>query len=90
MLQTFEAILDERGQIKFTEPIKLQGRGRVLVTLLSEQTETVKAKTVTHTSETQQVYRTGMGLVEFFRNSPLHGLELDLSRSKDIGRDIEL
>lgn len=32
-------------------------------------------------------YRT---LVEFFSNSPLVGLELDLTREKDSGRDIEL
>jgi antitoxin Phd len=29
-------------------------------------------------------------LVEFFRESPLAGLELDLERDKDTGRDIEL
>jgi len=29
-------------------------------------------------------------LVEFFRNSPLYGVELDLERDKDTGRDIEL
>ncbi len=29
-------------------------------------------------------------LVEFFRESPLVGLELDLARDKDTGRDIEL
>ena len=29
-------------------------------------------------------------LVEFFRKSPLVGLELDLERDKDTGRDIEL
>jgi antitoxin Phd len=29
-------------------------------------------------------------LVQFFRESPLVGLELDLERDKDIGRDIEL
>jgi len=29
-------------------------------------------------------------LVEFFRESPLFGLELDLERDKDPGRDIEL
>ena len=29
-------------------------------------------------------------LVEFFRNSPLVGLELDLVRDRDTGRDIEL
>jgi hypothetical protein len=29
-------------------------------------------------------------LVEFFRESPLVGLELDFERDKDTGRDIEL
>jgi antitoxin Phd len=29
-------------------------------------------------------------LVQFFRDSPLVGLELDLERDKDTGRDIEL
>ena len=29
-------------------------------------------------------------LVEFFRKSPLVGVELDLERQKDEGRDIEL
>ncbi|MCL1857098.1 MAG: type II toxin-antitoxin system Phd/YefM family antitoxin [Kiritimatiellaeota bacterium] len=29
-------------------------------------------------------------LVEFFRNSPLYGVELDLTRSRDTGREVEL
>jgi hypothetical protein len=29
-------------------------------------------------------------LVEFFRQSPLMGLELDLTRDPDVGRDIDL
>jgi antitoxin Phd len=29
-------------------------------------------------------------LVQFFRDSPLVGIELDLERDKDVGRDIEL
>jgi hypothetical protein len=29
-------------------------------------------------------------LVEFFRRSPLFGLDLDLERDKDTGRDVEL
>ena len=34
--------------------------------------------------------RTGRELVEAFRNSPLLGVELDLERDKDTGREIEL
>jgi hypothetical protein len=30
------------------------------------------------------------GLVQFFRESPLVGVELDLERDKDIRRDIEI
>jgi hypothetical protein len=33
---------------------------------------------------------TGKTLIDFFRNSPLFGVELDLTRSKDYGRDIDL
>ena len=29
-------------------------------------------------------------IVQFFRESPLFGLEIDLERNKDTGRDIEL
>ena len=32
----------------------------------------------------------GDNLVEFFRNSPLVGVELNLERDKDTGRDIDL
>jgi hypothetical protein len=34
--------------------------------------------------------RTGRELVEAFRNSPLFGIELDLTRDKDPGRIIDL
>ena len=30
------------------------------------------------------------GLVEFFRNSPLYGVSLDLERNKDTAREVEL
>lgn len=30
------------------------------------------------------------GLIEFFRKSPLYGVELDLTRSKDTGRKVDL
>lgn len=29
-------------------------------------------------------------LVEFFRNSPLYGIKVDLQRDRDLGRDVEL
>lgn len=39
---------------------------------------------------TQPAPKPKKGLVEFLRESPLMGLELDLERDKDTGRDIEL
>jgi hypothetical protein len=36
MLQTLEAVLNERGQLQFSEPLKLIQAQRVLVTLLNE------------------------------------------------------
>jgi hypothetical protein len=38
----------------------------------------------------QPVEDKGETLVEFFRRSPLVGLELDLERDKDTGRDIDI
>jgi hypothetical protein len=29
-------------------------------------------------------------LVDFFKNSPLYGMELDIERDKDYGREVEL
>ena len=38
----------------------------------------------------QQLTRPKMNLVDFFRESPLKGIEIDLTRDKDIGREIDL
>jgi hypothetical protein len=36
MLKTFEAFVDERGNIRLVEPVELPAGGRALVTLLEE------------------------------------------------------
>ena len=36
MLQTFEAVIDEEGNVRLIEPIKLPAGWRVLVTILNE------------------------------------------------------
>jgi len=36
MIQTVEAVIDERGEIRLLEPVQLAGRRRVLVTVLDE------------------------------------------------------
>ncbi len=38
----------------------------------------------------QALTRPASSLAEFFRSSPLHGVELVLERSRDTGREIEL
>jgi len=35
-------------------------------------------------------YRQPRSIVQFFRESPLFGVKLDLARDKDVGRDIDL
>lgn len=37
----------------------------------------------------QELNRPKENLVEFFKNSPLYGLELDLERNKDLPRELE-
>jgi hypothetical protein len=39
MMQTLEATLDESGHIHFSEPVKIRGMRRVLVTLLEASNE---------------------------------------------------
>jgi len=38
----------------------------------------------------RRLVRPEMGLVEFMRSSPLRGVELDLDRDPDTGREVEL
>ena len=41
-------------------------------------------------SQYRKLTQPKMSLVEFFRQSPFHGQDLDLERSNDTGRDIDL
>ena len=38
----------------------------------------------------KNIRRRDVGLVEFLQNSPLREVDLDLSRSKDTGREVDL
>ncbi len=40
--------------------------------------------------ENENLNLSGQSMINFFRNSPLFGIELDFQRSKDFGREIEL
>ena len=37
MMRTVEAIIDEHGQVRLLEPVKLQGECRALVTILDDE-----------------------------------------------------
>jgi prevent-host-death family protein len=45
------------------------------------------AAVVVSTQEYERLTRPSTSLLDFFQQSPLYGLELDIERSKDVGRD---
>jgi len=57
------------------------------------QTITLRGKptaVVISVEEFERLTRPRTRLVDFFRKSPLHGVELDLDRSKDLPREVDL
>jgi prevent-host-death family protein len=48
------------------------------------------AAVVVSAQEYERLTRPSTSLLEFFQQSPLYGLELDIERSKDVGRDVWL
>jgi prevent-host-death family protein len=80
-LQTAKARFSELFRLARTEgPQRITRQGKDAVVLLpAEQFEELVSRS-----------RQPKSLVRFFRESPLLGLELDLDRERDTGRDIEL
>ncbi len=81
MEQVYNAEI-QNNQIHWIDkkPISLKKNHKYRVRVIVEETQ----------NEKTEHEKTGKDLVDFFRNSPLFGIELDLERSKDYGRDIEL
>jgi prevent-host-death family protein len=50
----------------------------------------IPAAVVVSFEKYQELIRPRSPLSEFFRSSPLHSVELDLERSRDTGREVEL
>lgn len=50
----------------------------------------VKTVVVLSFDEYQKLTTPKTDLVDFFKSSPLHGVELDLERDKDLPREVEL
>jgi antitoxin Phd len=80
-VQTAKARFSELFRLARTEgPQRITRQGKEGVVMISdEQYEQLTAKS-----------RQPKSLVQFFRESPLAGIELDLVRDKDSGRDIDL
>jgi antitoxin Phd len=80
-LQTAKARFSEVFRLARTEgPQRITRQGKEGVVMISEeQYERLTTKS-----------RRPKSLVQFFRDSPLVGVELDLERDRDTGRDLEL
>jgi antitoxin Phd len=80
-LQTAKARFSEVFRLVRTEgPQRITRQGKEGVVMISEeQYERLTMKS-----------RQPKSLVQFFRDSPLVGAELDLERDRDTGRDLEL
>ena len=49
----------------------------------------IKTVVIMSVEDYQQLTNPKMNIVDFFRNSPLKGVDIDLTRDKDIGREID-
>lgn len=80
-VQTAKARFSEVFRLARTKgPQRITRQGREGVVMLAEETyEQLAAKA-----------RQPKSLVQFFRESPLVGVDLDLERSRDTGREIDL
>jgi antitoxin Phd len=80
-LQTAKAKFNEVFRLARTEgPQRITRQGKEGVVMISDELyERLTVKS-----------RQPKSIVEFFRQSPLVGIELDLERQQDIGRDVEL
>lgn len=80
-LQTAKAKFSEVFRLARTEgPQRITRRGKEGVVMISDELyERLTFKS-----------RQPKSIVEFFRQSPLVGIELDLERDQDTGRDVEL
>lgn len=80
-VQTAKARFSEVFRLARTEgPQRITRQGKDGVVMISdEQYERLKARS-----------RQPRSIVQFFRESPLVGVELDLERDKDLGRDVDL
>jgi len=77
----------QEAKAKFSQVVRMAQRAPQMITLRGEETAVVlsKADYDKLTSQKKQP-----NLVEFLRNSPWYGIELDLERDQSPPRDIDL
>lgn len=76
----------QEAKSKFSKVVRAaQSSGPQVITVHGKETAVVISA-----AEYRQLTHQECSLLAFFQNSPLVGVELDLDRSKDLGRDIEL
>jgi prevent-host-death family protein len=76
----------QEAKNKLSEVVQLaHGKNAQVITVRGKPTAVVIAY-----DTYRQLSRPEQSLAEFFQQSPLADVELDLSRSKDTGRDVDL
>ncbi len=71
---------------RFSEVVKRALKaGPQIVTLRGKETAVILSM-----EEYRRLARPEVGLVEFLRSSPLVGVELDVERTRDLGREVDL
>ena len=71
---------------RFSEVVqKALEHGPQLITRRGKKTAVIMS-----VEDYQQLTKPKMNIVDFFRKSPLKGIEIDLSRDKEFGREIDL
>ena len=76
----------QEAKNRFSEVInKALGEGPQIVTRHGEEIVVILSK-----AEYKRLLKSRTGLLDFFRRSPLVGIELDLNRDQSLPRDIDL
>lgn len=92
-MATRKKIIEHRGEWQLQEAKNRLSRVVEEARRGTPQTITLRgapAAVVVSFEKYQELTRPTTPLSEFFRSSPLHDIELDLERSPDIGREVEL
>ena len=74
------------AKARFSEVVSLAEKGKPQTVTRGGK----KSVTIIATEEFERLTKPKQNLVEFMRSAVPEGIELDITRDKDVGRDIEL